>query len=80
MASEGLARRSQRLVVIDVDSTLITDEVIDLVAAEAGVGEEVAENTRLAMEGALTSRSRCATGSPCWREPTPPCWTGSRTR
>jgi|TARA_Y100000310_G_scaffold183702_1_gene183838 phosphoserine phosphatase len=53
VASEGLARRSQRLVVIDVDSTLITDEVIDLVAAEAGVGEEVAENTRLAMEGGL---------------------------
>ncbi len=53
VAREGLARRSQRLVVIDVDSTLITDEVIDLVAAEAGVGEEVAEATRRAMEGEL---------------------------
>ena len=34
-----------RLVAIDVDSTLIQDEVIDLLAAEAGCGERVAELT-----------------------------------
>ena len=50
--AEGLARRAKRLVVIDMDSTLVQDEVIDLLAAEAGVADEVAELTRLAMEGA----------------------------
>ncbi len=51
--AEGLARRAQRLVVMDVDSTLIQDEVIDLVAEAAGVGTAVAEITRRAMVGDL---------------------------
>jgi phosphoserine phosphatase len=51
--AEGLSRRAQRLVVMDVDSTLIQDEVIDLVAEEAGVGAEVAELTERAMSGEL---------------------------
>jgi phosphoserine phosphatase len=38
---------------MDVDSTLIQDEVIDLVAEEAGVGAEVAELTERAMAGEL---------------------------
>lgn len=50
---ERLERRMKRLVVIDVDSTLIQDEVIDLLAAEAGVAEEVREITAQAMEGRL---------------------------
>ena len=53
VAREGLARRAQRLVVLDVDSTLIQDEVVDLVADEAGVGTEVAELTERAMRGEL---------------------------
>jgi phosphoserine phosphatase len=53
VSREGLARRSQRLVVLDVDSTLIQDEVIDMVAVEAGVGPEVAAITELAMQGDL---------------------------
>ncbi|MDP7549704.1 MAG: phosphoserine phosphatase SerB [Acidimicrobiales bacterium] len=53
IAREGLARRSQRLVVIDVDSTLITEEVVDLVAHEAGVGDEVSELTERAMAGEM---------------------------
>ena len=32
----GLYRRALRLIVMDVDSTLIQDEVIDLLAAQAG--------------------------------------------
>ena len=32
--AEGLTRRSKRLIVLDVDSTLIQDEVIDLLAEE----------------------------------------------
>ena len=50
---EGLERRAKRLVVLDVDSTLIQDEVIDLLAQEAGVGPEVAAITSAAMRGEI---------------------------
>jgi phosphoserine phosphatase len=49
----GLDRRGQYLVVMDVDSTFIQDEVIDLLAAEAGALEEVARITERAMAGEL---------------------------
>lgn len=49
----GLDRRGQRLVVMDVDSTLIQDEVIDLLAGRAGVLDEVAEITERAMRGEI---------------------------
>ena len=48
---EGLERRSKRMMVIDVDSTLIENEVINLLADEAGVGGKVAEITAAAMRG-----------------------------
>ena len=51
--AEGLTRRSKRLIVLDVDSTLIQDEVIDLLAEEAGVVAEVAELTTRAMTGEI---------------------------
>jgi phosphoserine phosphatase len=51
--SEGLHRRASRLIVMDVDSTLIQDEVIDLLAAAAGREEEVAAVTAQAMAGEL---------------------------
>lgn len=51
--ADGLGRRSRRLVVLDVDSTLIRDEIIELLADEAGKGAEVADITRRAMEGEL---------------------------
>lgn len=61
----GLARRGRRLVVLDVDSTLIQDEVIDLLAAHAGTQAEVAEVTLAAMNGRLdfaeSLRARVAT-------------------
>ncbi len=41
------------LVVTDVDSTLILEEVIDQLAAEAGVGEKVAKITAAAMRGEI---------------------------
>ncbi len=50
---DGLGRRSQRLVMLDVDSTLIQDEVIDLLAAEAGCEAEVRTITERAMLGEL---------------------------
>ncbi len=51
--AEGLNRRAKRLVVIDMDSTLIRDEVIDLLAEEAGVADQVAEITGAAMAGEI---------------------------
>jgi phosphoserine phosphatase len=49
----GLYRRAMRLLVMDVDSTLIQDEVIDLLAARAGCAHEVAKVTAAAMRGEL---------------------------
>ncbi|WP_288756317.1 phosphoserine phosphatase SerB [uncultured Dermacoccus sp.] len=53
VAEAGLARRGRRLVVLDVDSTLIQDEVIELLAARAGREAEVAEVTERAMRGEI---------------------------
>ena len=65
VAPAGLARRGRRLVVIDVDSTLIQDEVIELLAGHAGREAEVAEVTAAAMRGELdfaeSLRARVAT-------------------
>ncbi|EFK54618.1 phosphoserine phosphatase SerB [Corynebacterium genitalium ATCC 33030] len=61
----GLARRSKRLVCFDCDSTLITGEVIEMLAAHAGREAEVAEVTERAMRGELdfeeSLRERVAT-------------------
>ena len=53
VAAGGLARRGRRLVVMDVDSTLIQDEVIELLASHAGREAEVAAVTAAAMRGDL---------------------------
>ncbi|WP_374297543.1 phosphoserine phosphatase SerB [Acinetobacter sp.] len=50
---DNVYRRNRRLVCFDMDSTLITQEVIDELALEAGVGEQVAEITERAMQGEL---------------------------
>ncbi|TMR08700.1 phosphoserine phosphatase SerB [Nonomuraea turkmeniaca] len=49
----GLSRRAKRLIVMDVDSTLIQGEVIELLAAHAGCLDEVARVTEQAMRGEL---------------------------
>jgi phosphoserine phosphatase len=49
----GLHRRAMRLVVMDVDSTLIAGEVIDLLAARAGCAEQMAKITEATMRGEL---------------------------
>ncbi|MBF9073063.1 phosphoserine phosphatase SerB [Streptacidiphilus fuscans] len=53
VVASGLQRRAKRLVVMDVDSTLIQDEVIELFAAHAGCEPQVAEITAAAMRGEL---------------------------
>ncbi len=50
---DNVYRRNRRLVAFDMDSTLIEAEVIDELAAAAGVGEQVAEITERAMRGEL---------------------------
>ena len=65
---EGLGRRAKRVVVLDVDSTLILDEAIDMLAAEAGTHDRVSAITEAAMAGdvdfttALRQRVRLLAG------------------
>jgi len=49
----NLVRRGMRLLVMDVDSTLIHGEVIEMIAAHAGYEAEVAAVTEAAMRGEL---------------------------
>ena len=49
----NLSRHGMRLVVLDVDSTLIQGEVIEMLAAHAGQEVEVARVTEAAMRGEL---------------------------
>ncbi|OBF99927.1 phosphoserine phosphatase SerB [Mycolicibacter sinensis] len=49
----SLSRRTKRLIVFDVDSTLIQGEVIEMLAARAGAGDAVAAITEAAMRGEL---------------------------
>jgi phosphoserine phosphatase len=64
----GLERRAKRLVVMDVDSTLISNEVIELLAEEAGCAPQVTMITERAMageldfEGSLRERVRLLAG------------------
>jgi phosphoserine phosphatase len=50
---DNIWRRTRRLVCFDMDSTLIQGEVIDLMAREAGVGEQVEAITARAMNGEI---------------------------
>jgi phosphoserine phosphatase len=50
---DNMYRRNRRLVVFDMDSTLIEAEVIDELAALAGVGEQVSAITERAMRGEI---------------------------
>ena len=50
------APKDMRLIVMDIDSTLINEEVIDLLGEEAGVGARVAQITERAMRGEFDFR------------------------
>jgi len=50
---ESIFRRNRRLFAFDMDSTLIQGEVIDELAAMAGVGDQVSAITRAAMRGEI---------------------------
>ncbi len=51
--AEGINRRSKRLVMLDVDSTLIQDEMIELLAEAAGTEDQVKAITASAMAGEI---------------------------
>ncbi|MCS4504553.1 Phosphoserine phosphatase SerB2 [wastewater metagenome] len=57
---DNFYRRNRRLVVFDMDSTLIQQEVIDELAKEAGVGEQVVAVTEAAMRGEIDFRESLA--------------------
>jgi len=50
---DNIYRHARKLVVFDMDSTLIRCEVINMLATQAGVGEQVAQITESAMQGKL---------------------------
>ena len=70
LAREDVYRKSKRVVVFDMDNTLVAGEIIDALAKRAGVEEAVASITREAMEGsadfatALRRRVRLLAGLP----------------
>jgi phosphoserine phosphatase len=53
LQEDSLYRRHRRLIVFDMDSTLIQCEVMDELAKRAGVGEQVAAVTAAAMRGEI---------------------------
>ncbi|MPZ61090.1 MAG: phosphoserine phosphatase SerB [Propionibacteriales bacterium] len=61
----GLLRHGRKLIVMDVDSTLVQGEVIEMLAEHAGTASEVAAVTEQAMRGEIdfaeSLRSRVAT-------------------
>jgi len=67
---KGLPRRALRVMVLDVDRTLVQNEMIDELADLAGVGDQVSELTERAMQGeldfeeSLRSRVRLLAGQP----------------
>lgn len=54
---DNIYRRHRRLVVFDMDSTLIEGEMIDELAREAGVGDAVAAITAAAMAGEMNFKT-----------------------
>ena len=57
VSPSGLFRHARKLVQLDVDSTLISQEVIDMLAEKAGVGDQVKLITESAMRGVLDFES-----------------------
>jgi phosphoserine phosphatase len=50
---DSIYSQNRRLVVFDMDSTLVQAEVIDILAQRAGAGEQVARITEAAMDGRM---------------------------
>ncbi len=55
--AQPLATRRKKLLLADMDSTIVTSETLDELAAEAGLKEKIAEITARAMNGELDFKS-----------------------
>ena len=73
----GLHRRAMRLIVLDVDSTLIRGEVIDLLAARAGCAGQVAAVTEAAIPPCRI-QPRTDSGALSWGTITRACGTAKQ--
>ena len=71
----GLHRRALRLIVMDVDSTLVQGEVIDLLASGPAAPTRWPRSPRPRCAANSTSPRRCASGPCCWPGCLPGCWT-----
>jgi phosphoserine phosphatase len=69
----SLSRRTKRLIVFDVDSTLIQGEVIEMLASHAGAEAAVAEVTGRPCAGSSILPSRCTSGWRRWPGYPPRC-------
>ena len=69
----GLHRRAKHLVVMDADSTLLQDEVIDLLAEECGCAAKSPRSRSWRCRARSTSPRRFDAGLPCWRDYRPRC-------
>ncbi len=77
----SLSRRAKRLIVFDVDSTLIQGEVIEMLAARVGArGRRRRRSPRRRCAANWTSPSRCTAGSRRWPACLPRCSTRSASR
>ena len=76
----SLSRRAKRLIVFDVDSTLIQGEVIEMLADRAGAQAAVAEVTEAAMRGELDFAESLHRRVATWPACPPRCSTRSPIR
>ena len=73
----SLERRAKRLIVFDVDSTLIQGEVIEMLADRVGAERRWPRSPRRPCAASWTSPSRCTAGWPPWPGFPPRCSTRS---
>lgn len=59
--------RRKRLLIADMDSTIIGQECIDELAELVGIRAEISAITERAMRGEIAFEPRCASASACWR-------------
>ena len=78
IAVQPRAGRRKKLLVADMESTIITRELLDELAALVGLGAPVAAITGAACAVRLISPSRCASASPCWPVSRLACWNAWR--
>ena len=67
LVAQPAANRRKRLLLADMESTIIANEMLDELGDLLGLGQRIAEITRRAMNDELDSPPRCASGWRCCR-------------